>query len=70
MVAVTSIYLCILYKKNRIVLRLVTVIMCVLEDCSSLSNMAYKGKKKIPELTLPTGNASAPADPGMSPSEM
>jgi len=52
------------------VLRLVTVIMCVLEDCSSLSNMAYKGKKKIPELTLPTGNASAPADPGMSPSEM
>jgi len=33
--------------------------------------MAYKVKKKIPELTLPTGNASSSAaDPGMSPSEM
>jgi len=32
--------------------------------------MAYKVKKKIPELTLPTGNPSASGDPGLSPSEM
>lgn len=40
---------------------------CVFSEVSDRQpSMAYKVKKKIPELTLPT----VPGDPGMSPSEM